>query len=75
MTGEIVTLAEAHPGDIPAFKKELQDAFAEAVIEEFGALAGRADPFRPGPWTRRSRRPAPRFCASCPAAARSAAPW
>lgn len=38
MTGETVTLAEAHPDDLPAFKKELQDAFAQAVIDEFGSL-------------------------------------
>ncbi|QCG91162.1 GNAT family N-acetyltransferase [Azospirillum sp. TSH100] len=33
-----VTLAVADPRDLPAFKKELQDAFAVAVIEEFGSL-------------------------------------
>jgi hypothetical protein len=38
MTHGHVTLAEAHPGDIKSFKKELQEAFAVAVIEEFGAL-------------------------------------
>lgn len=35
---EPITLAEAHPADLPAFKKNLQEAFALAVIEEFGPL-------------------------------------
>lgn len=38
MTNEIVTLTGAHPSDIATFKKELQDAFAVAVVDEFGAL-------------------------------------
>ncbi|MBP2302210.1 GNAT family N-acetyltransferase [Azospirillum picis] len=33
-----ITLAEADPRDLPAFKKDLQHAFAVAVIEEFGGL-------------------------------------
>ncbi len=32
-----VTLAAADADDLPAFRKELQEAFAVAVIEEFGA--------------------------------------
>lgn len=35
---EKVTITDAHPSDIATFKKELQDAFAVAVIDEFGAL-------------------------------------
>ncbi len=31
-------LANTHPDDIAAFKKELQDAFALAVVKEFGEL-------------------------------------
>ncbi len=38
MTAGQITLAPADAGDIPDFKKELQDAFAVAVIEAFGAL-------------------------------------
>lgn len=38
MTETRVTLAIAEPADYPAFKKELQDAFAVAVIAELGAL-------------------------------------
>ncbi|GAA0529894.1 hypothetical protein FHS83_002488 [Rhizomicrobium palustre] len=38
MTDKLVTLAIAEPEDLPAFKRELQDAFAAAVIEEFGPL-------------------------------------
>lgn len=34
----IVTLIDACPSDIPTFKKELQDAFAVAVVDEFGSL-------------------------------------
>ena len=36
MTNELITLANTHPGDIAAFKKELQAAFALAVVDEFG---------------------------------------
>lgn len=35
---DLVTLAPAHADDLPAFKRELQEAFAVAVVEEFGAL-------------------------------------
>lgn len=38
MTDEPITLANAHPDDIPAFKAELQEAFAVAVVAEFGHL-------------------------------------
>lgn len=38
MAKDPVTLAVAQPSDLPAFKKELQDAFAVAVVEEFGSL-------------------------------------
>ncbi len=38
MKSNLITLAEAHVSDLPAFKKELQDAFAVAVVEEFGPL-------------------------------------
>ena len=38
MTSEQVTLTEAHLSDMATFKKELQDAFAVAVVEEFGGL-------------------------------------
>ncbi|BAQ48333.1 MULTISPECIES: GNAT family N-acetyltransferase [Methylobacterium] len=38
MTTDTVTLAPAHPDDLPAFKRELQEAFAIAVVAEFGAL-------------------------------------
>ncbi len=38
MTNDTVTLAPAHPDDLPAFKRELQEAFAIAVVAEFGAL-------------------------------------
>jgi len=38
MTSELVTLTEAHPSDFATFKKELQDAFAVAVVDEFGTL-------------------------------------
>jgi len=38
MENSPVTLTLAHPGDLPAFKKELQGAFAVAVLEEFGSL-------------------------------------
>src|SRR5689334_12660221 len=33
-----ITLVKADPSDHPSFKKELQDAFAIAVIDEFGKL-------------------------------------
>lgn len=36
MAQQIVTLASASTNDFPAFKKELQDAFALAVVDEFG---------------------------------------
>lgn len=35
---DLVTLAAADADDLPAFKRELQQAFAVAVVEEFGAL-------------------------------------
>ncbi|MFN3522258.1 MAG: GNAT family N-acetyltransferase [Phenylobacterium sp.] len=38
MTDEVVTLANAHPDDLTSFKTELQDAFALAVVDEFGGL-------------------------------------
>ncbi|HEY6632959.1 MAG TPA: GNAT family N-acetyltransferase [Rhizobiaceae bacterium] len=38
MTGEPITLADIQPDDVAAFKKELQDAFALAVVDEFGNL-------------------------------------
>ncbi|WP_203073542.1 GNAT family N-acetyltransferase [Falsiroseomonas ponticola] len=38
MPSDLISLAPADPADIPAFKKELQDAFAVSVIREFGAL-------------------------------------
>ncbi|MBS0248871.1 MAG: N-acetyltransferase [Proteobacteria bacterium] len=38
MTSELVTLTDAHLSDMAAFKKELQDAFAVAVVDEFGTL-------------------------------------
>lgn len=38
MTDDQITLVEAQPGDFPAFKKELQIAFAVAVVDEFGEL-------------------------------------
>jgi hypothetical protein len=38
MRNEPITLANTHPDDIAAFKKELQDAFASAVVDEFGEL-------------------------------------
>jgi hypothetical protein len=38
MTRQKITLAVAEPADLPAFKRELQEAFAVAVVEEFGSL-------------------------------------
>lgn len=38
MTDELITLSEAHPSDLAAFKKEVQEAFAVAVVDEFGNL-------------------------------------
>lgn len=38
MTTDSVSLAVAEADDLPAFKRELQDAFAVAVIAEFGDL-------------------------------------
>ncbi|MFL9828118.1 GNAT family N-acetyltransferase [Rhodoplanes sp. SY1] len=38
MNTDPITLAVADPGDLPAFKRELQAAFAVAVIAEFGSL-------------------------------------
>lgn len=38
MTSETITLAEADPAEFAIFKKELQDAFAVAVVDEFGDL-------------------------------------
>lgn len=39
MANLLVTLANTQPNDIATFKKELQDAFALAVADEFGSLA------------------------------------
>ncbi len=39
MSNDLITLAVAEPSDASDFKKELQDAFAVAVAEEFGSLA------------------------------------
>lgn len=38
MTNALITLENTHPNDIAAFKKELQEAFALAVVDEFGGL-------------------------------------
>ena len=38
MENDQITLTVAHPSDIEAFKRELQEAFAIAVIAEFGSL-------------------------------------
>lgn len=38
MTEDLVTLAPARPDDFTAFKRELQDAFAVAVVAESGPL-------------------------------------
>ncbi len=38
MTQDLITLAVAERSDIADFKKELQDAFAVAVVNEFGSL-------------------------------------
>lgn len=38
MVENLITLAIAEPSDIASFKKELQDAFAVAVVDEFGSL-------------------------------------
>ncbi|RKK01364.1 GNAT family N-acetyltransferase [Pseudoroseomonas wenyumeiae] len=38
MTKDLITLAVAEHNDIADFKKELQDAFAIAVVNEFGSL-------------------------------------
>lgn len=38
MPADSIILAEATADDLPAFKRELQDAFAVAVIAEFGPL-------------------------------------
>lgn len=38
MNDDLITLAPAHAADSPDFKRALQDAFALAVIEQFGAL-------------------------------------
>lgn len=38
MTDSQITLIPAEPADLPAFKRALQDAFALAVVEEFGPL-------------------------------------
>ncbi len=38
MTQTTITLAPASNDDLPAFKRELQEAFALAAIDEFGAL-------------------------------------
>lgn len=38
MTTDTITLVVAEAGDLPAFKRALQDAFAVAVVETFGPL-------------------------------------
>ncbi len=38
MTSHTVSLTIADPDDLPDFKKELQEAFAFAVIDEYGGL-------------------------------------
>ncbi|MFL0692288.1 MAG: GNAT family N-acetyltransferase [Agrobacterium tumefaciens] len=38
MTNHTITLAVAHPDDLPDFKTELQEAFSLAVIDTYGAL-------------------------------------
>ncbi|KQM35883.1 GNAT family N-acetyltransferase [Sphingomonas sp. Leaf10] len=38
MTDSPITLIPAEPADLPAFKRALQDAFALAVVDEFGPL-------------------------------------
>lgn len=38
MTEDTITLVAAEAGDLPAFKRALQDAFAVAVVEAFGPL-------------------------------------
>ncbi|MCA0345357.1 MAG: hypothetical protein LCH99_37425 [Proteobacteria bacterium] len=38
MTIQTVSLAVADQNDLPDFKKELQEAFSLAVIDEYGAL-------------------------------------
>ncbi|MBS0547880.1 MAG: N-acetyltransferase [Proteobacteria bacterium] len=38
MTSASISLTPAAPADYPAFKRELQAAFSEAVIAEYGAL-------------------------------------
>lgn len=38
MTNDHITLAVTEPSDFPTFKSELQEAFAKAVVDEFGEL-------------------------------------
>jgi len=38
MTADSITLAAVQPADVADFKSELQNAFAVAVVEAFGAL-------------------------------------
>ncbi|MGE6738871.1 GNAT family N-acetyltransferase [Allorhizobium pseudoryzae] len=38
MTHQTVSLTVADPDDLPHFKKELQEAFSVAVVDEYGAL-------------------------------------
>ena len=38
MIMDVITLAVADTGDLPEFKRELQNAFAVAVVDEFGSL-------------------------------------
>lgn len=38
MTEDTITLVAAETGDLPAFKRSLQEAFAVAVVETFGPL-------------------------------------
>jgi hypothetical protein len=38
MTQNLIALEDCHPSDLATFKKELQEAFALAVIDEFGDL-------------------------------------
>lgn len=44
MKDDLITLVVTDIDDLPAFKRELQDAFAVAVVEEFGPLPGGSIP-------------------------------
>jgi hypothetical protein len=39
MTEDTIALVVAEPGDLPTFKRALQEAFAPAVVEAFGPLS------------------------------------